>query len=174
MSAQYPGIDSGLTSETDYTGDGSVDSAWTLQSLGIETILKGDDINYIQRKFGFGSIIISVFLLIYLITTMSLCGLAPFDVNPTVGPYPDALSGCGAKNIFSIWYDQQYWRFLTAPLMSVGLLHLFCNTAILLETGAQFEREWGTFLWIIIFICSGIGATIFSSIFNPETVSVAR
>jgi len=167
--SRYPGIDEGVTSDTDYT-DGS--GTWTFQS-GIETILKGDDLNFMRQRFGFCSILMAIVQLVYIITMMSLCGLAPLDVNPAIGPYPDALSGCGAKNIYSICYDRQYWRFFTAPLMSIGVIHLICNTFLMLETGALFEREWGSLKWIIILTCSGVGSTIFSSIFAPDAVTVA-
>lgn len=172
--SKYPGLDAGLQSddsETCYTQE-TGGSQWTTVTSGLETILKGDDVNYVRQKYGFFSILYSIILVLYLSTTMSMCGIAPFAINPAIGPYPDGLSGSGAKNAYFIAEEYQFWRFITAPFMSVGIIHLLCTIAILLETGAFFEREWGSVKWIIILGASGFGSTFWSCIFNSDTVSV--
>lgn len=173
--AKYPGIDEGLASgDSTYSGytQDSATTGWTAATTGLETILKGDDVNYVRQKYGFCSIIMSIALVLYLTTSMSMCGVAPLTVNPAIGPYPDGLSGSGAKNAYFIAEEYQYWRFITAPIMSVGIIHLLCTVAILLETGAYFEREWGSINWMIVLATSSIGSTMYSCIFSPDTVSV--
>lgn len=173
--SKYPGLDEGIESnDSTYSGytQETSGSAWTTYTSGLETILKGDDVNYVRQKYGFCSILISIILILYLTTTMSLCGIAPLAVNPAIGPYPDGLSGSGAKNFYFISEDYQYWRFISASFMSVGIIHLLCTVAILLETGAYFEREWGSVSWLIILGTSAVGSFMWSCMFNPDTVSV--
>jgi len=173
--SKYPGIDedlaSGDSTYSEYTQE-TATTGWTAVTTGLETILKGNDVNYVRQKYGFCSIIMSIALILYLTTSMSMCGVAPFGVNPAIGPYPDGLSGSGAKNAYFVVEEYQYWRFLTAPFMSVGIIHLLCTVGILLETGAFFEREWGSINWLIVLATSSIGATLYSCIFSPDTVSV--
>lgn len=174
--SKYPGIDAGLTpsGDSEYSGytQETGGSQYTTQTSGLETILKGDDVNYVRQKYGFCSIIMSIALVLYLTTTMSMCGVAPISVNPAIGPYPDSLSGSGAKNAHYVVEEHEIWRFFSAPLMSVGIIHLLCTVAILLETGAFFEREWGSIQWMIILGTSAMGSTFWGCIFNPDTVSV--
>jgi len=173
--SKYPGIDedlaSGDSTYSEYTQE-TATTGWTAVTTGLETILKGNDVNYVRQKYGFCSIIMSIALILYLTTSMSMCGVAPFGVNPAIGPYPDGLSGSGAKNAYFIVEEYEYWRFITAPFMCVGIIHLLCTVAILLETGAFFEREWGSINWMIILAISAIGSTMYSCIVSPNTVSV--
>ena len=172
--SKYPGIDAGILSgESAYSGY-TEETEGSQYTSGLETILKGDDVNYVRQKYGFCSIIYSITLVLYLTTTMSMCGVAPIAVNPAIGPYPDSLSGSGAKNAFFVTEQHEYWRFISSPFMSVGIIHLLCTVAILLETGAFFEREWGSIQWMIILGTSAIGSTFWGCAYNPDTVSVMR
>eukprot|EP00957_Ditylum_brightwellii_P066412 5042069-Ditylum_brightwellii.AAC.1 len=79
---------------------------------------------------------------------MIQCGVSPLEINPMLGPYPDALS---------------YWG---------GILHLVCNIAVQLESGAFFEREWGSGVWFVIYITSAVGSSILSTCAMPNSISV--
>ena len=72
----------------------------------------------------------SIALVLYLTTSMSMCGVVPFGVNPAIGPYPDGLSRSGAKNAYFIVEQYEYWRFITSPFMYVEIIHLLCTVAI--------------------------------------------
>ena len=163
---------SGWTIGTMTIGSGT----WTLggTTIGAETFLRTNDIEFMKQKYGFASVLISVLQLFFLTTILSLCGVAPFRVNPTLGPYPDALSALGAKNSYLIIEEHEMWRFLVAPFTSASVLHLVFNLVMQLEAGAFFEREWGTPRWICIYISSSFGSTIFSTIFDPDSVTVGR
>lgn len=163
---------SGWTVGTFTMGSGT----WTLSgtTIGADTILRTNDIDYLKQKYGIATVFVSVLQLFFLTIILSLCGVAPFMVNPTIGPYPDALSALGAKNSYLIIEGHEMWRFLVAPLTSASVIHLLFNLVVQLEAGAFFEREWGTLHWVCIYISSSFGSTIFSTIFNPDSVTVGR
>lgn len=126
----------------------------------------------VKQKYGYCSIGLSIIQLFILAVMMALCGVAPLEVNPMVGPYPDTFSYWGGKNPYLITQQFEIWRVATPVFLHVGIIHLFCNVAIQLETGAYFEREWGSGIWFLIYILSAIGSTIVSCISQPDTISV--
>jgi membrane associated rhomboid family serine protease len=132
-----------------------------------------DDVPYVvKQKYGYFAILFSLAQTVILTLMMVKCGIAPFKINPMIGPYPDALSEWGGKNAVNILDDQEYWRLLTPILLHAGVIHLFCNVAVQLETGAFFEREWGSLNWLIVYLTSAVGSSILSCIFMPNSVSV--
>lgn len=84
----------------------------------------------------------------------------------------DALSEWGGKNAVNIIADGEWWRLVTPILLHAGVIHLLCNIAVQLETGAFFEREWGSTNWMIIYLSSAVGSSILSVIAMPNSVSV--
>jgi membrane associated rhomboid family serine protease len=131
-----------------------------------------EEIYIVKQRYGYLSILFSVAQTIVLITMMSSCGVAPLNINPMVGPYPDALSEWGGKNAINILDDGEWWRLVTPIMLHAGIIHLLCNVAVQLETGAFFEREWGSGPWLIIYLVSGVGSSILSVIIMPDAISV--
>jgi hypothetical protein len=84
----------------------------------------------------------------------------------------DALSEWGGKNAVNILDDHESWRLLTPIFLHAGVIHLFCNISVQLETGAFFEREWGSGVWLVIYLTSAIGSSALSVIFMPNSISV--
>jgi len=155
---------------------GTVGSKFTLasdQSMGIDTVMKGDDVHYVTQRFGFASIIIALIQLLFLTIAISMCGFAPFNVNASFGPYPDALSMIGAVNSYEITASHQYWRFITASFITSGVIHMLLNVLVLLEAAAFLEREWGTVKWLMIYFFSAIGSVSFSCALDADDISVA-
>jgi len=107
-----------------------------------------------------------------LIIMMIQCKIAPLNINPMVGPYPDALDYWGGKNAYKILNEGEYYRLLTPILLHAGILHLVGNVAVQLDQGAFYEKEWGSFVWLVIYISSAIGSSILSCCFMPDNVSV--
>lgn len=103
---------------------------------------------------------------------MIQCGVAPLNMNPMIGPYPHVLSEWGAKNSVNIIDDGEWWRLITPILLHAGVIHLLCNVAVQLETGAFFEREWGSLTWTVIYIVSAVGSSLLSVIAMPNSISV--
>jgi len=103
---------------------------------------------------------------------MVQCGIAPLTINPMLGPYPDALSYWGGKNSYLILYEGEWWRTISPIMLHAGILHLFCNVSVQLDTGAFFEKEWGSVTWLIIYIGSAIGGSLLSVVVSPNSIGV--
>jgi membrane associated rhomboid family serine protease len=131
-----------------------------------------EEIYIVKQRYGYLSIIFSLGQTIVLTIMMSSCGVAPLNINPMVGPYPDALSEWGGKNAVNILEDGEWWRLVSPIMLHAGIIHLLCNVAVQLETGAFFEREWGSGQWLIIYLVSGVGSSILSVIIMPDAISV--
>lgn len=166
---------SGMTS-FDYTiGAPSDDNTVARRDAAIRSLLNDgndSDYYYVKQKYGFLSIGLSVIQLLVLMLMLALCGVAPLDVNPMVGPYPDALSSWGGKNVYRMLEGKEVWRLVSPAGLHVGVVHLLCNVAVQLETGAFFEREWGSKLWLIVYLASAVGSMLLSSILLPDDVCV--
>lgn len=134
-------------------------------------MLEEGDYHKTKQKFAYLSIVISSIQLLVLALQLSLCGVAPLDVNPFVGSYPDALSEWGGKNP-ALLKNGEWWRLVTPALLNVGVLQLLVNAAVQLETCAFFEREWGSTRYLWIYLISVVGSQIISSSANPDTVGV--
>lgn len=131
-----------------------------------------EEVYFVQQKCGYLSILFSLAQTIVLTIMMSKCGVAPLSINPMVGPYPDALSDWGGKNAVNILDDGEWWRLITPIMLHAGVIHLLCNVAVQLETGAFFEREWGSLKWLIVYLSSAVGSSVLSVIFMPDAISV--
>lgn len=140
----------------------------------MEAILRGDDLNYVKQKYGNFSIVVSALQLFVLTMLLALCGFAPLNINPSIGPYPDALSLIGGTNSYEITRNFQLWRIITTPFLNAGIIHYLCIVGIQLELGAFFEREWGSSVWFTIYAVSSISSTFCDCAFNVNGVSVGR
>jgi membrane associated rhomboid family serine protease len=134
--------------------------------------IDGKPIYIVKQARGYLSVLFSLVQLGILVTMMVQCGVAPMKMNPMIGPYPDALSYWGGKNSYEILYDGEYWRLVSPILLHAGVIHLVCNVAVQLDVGAFFEKEWGSFVWLIVYLSSAISGTILSVIVSPNTIGV--
>jgi membrane associated rhomboid family serine protease len=130
------------------------------------------EIYVVKQKYGYCSILFSIAQTVVLVTMMVQCGVAPLNINPMIGPYPDALSDWGAKNSVNILEDGEWWRLITPIMLHAGIIHLGCNLLVQLETGAFFEREWGSLSWLAIYLVSAVGSTALSVVAMPDAISV--
>lgn len=109
---------------------------------------------------------------IVLAVMMYQCGIAPLNINPMIGPYPDALNYWGAKNAVLIIEDGEFWRLFTPVFLHAGLIHLIGNVMVQVDAGNMWEKEWGSLVWMIVYVGSTFGSSVFSSIFMPDNISV--
>lgn len=130
------------------------------------------EIYVVYQKYGYCSIFFSTIQTLVLIAMMVQCGVAPMNINPMIGPYPDALSEWGAKNTVLILEDDEWWRLVTPIFLHAGLIHLACNVVVQIDTGAFFEREWGSTNWLIIYLVSAVGSSALSVVAMPDAISV--
>jgi len=133
-----------------------------------------DDGDYLKTKQSVAwlSICVTVVQLLILMLQFAMCGIAEWNVNPFIGPYPDAFSEWGGKNAYLMKEHNQWWRLITPSFLHVGFLHLLANAFCQLEAIALFEREWGSFRWLLIYLLSSVGCQAFSSFFDPDTIAV--
>lgn len=137
------------------------------------TYSEGDeDFLRTKQQIAYLSILLTSIQILILMLQLTMCGVAPLDVNPMVGPFPDAFSLFGGKNAYLMLNENEWWRLVTPAFLHVGALHLLANAFCQLETVAFFEREWGSTRWFIIYLLSSAGSTVFSSYFDPFTIAV--
>lgn len=150
--------------------DSKNDESTTEYSLYTDN--NGVPIYVTKQSHGYLSITISMIQTGILIAMMIKCGVAPFEINPMIGPYPDALSYWGGKNAYEILYNDEWWRLFSSVLLHSGVFHLVCNVAIQLDSGAFFEKEWGSAVWLIIYVGSTVGGSALSTVISPNTIGV--
>lgn len=135
-------------------------------------MIDGKPVYIVKQKRGYLSIGFSIVQVIILIAMMIQCSVAPMSINPMVGPYPDALSYWGGKNSWDILYEHEYWRLFSPIMLHAGIFHLVCNVAVQLDTGAFFEREWGSVIWLMVYLGSAAAGSILSVIVTPNSIGV--
>ena len=144
----------------------------SLRLLEEQMVWAEDDYYQVKQTFGYLSISLSALQLLVLMMQLALCGVAPLDVNPMIGPYPDTFSEWGGKNAYLLVVERQYWRLVSPALLHVGILHLLLNAYVQLETCAFFEREWGSCTWFLVYILSEVGCILTSCVANPDSIGV--
>lgn len=146
--------------------DDEAQQYYTLDELVDKNIYK------VRQSYGTLSIGFAIVQTIILAAMMIMCSVAPLNVNPMIGPYPDALDYWGAKNAYKILDNHEWWRYVSPLFLHGGIIHLVCNISVQVDIGAFFEREWGSRTWLFIYLASGIGSSILSCVFNPDNISV--
>jgi len=142
-----------------------------IDNVDIDELVE-DEIYIVKQRKGYLSILFSMVQTVVLTAMMIQCSIAPFQINPMIGPPPDALDYWGGKNALKILEDDEWWRLVTPIFLHAGIIHLFCNVSVQLDVGAFFEREWGSAIWLFIYVTSGVGSSILSVCFKPNNISV--
>ena len=109
------------------------------------------------------NILIGINVLMYLITALVSKNL--LDINSLT------LLSFEAK-LYVLIDRGQVWRLLTCAFLHGGLLHITFNMYALKIIGAEVEYAFGKVKYIIIYLISAIGSSIFSYMFNPASISV--
>ena len=145
----------------------------SLATIDSEGLLSQDsEFVVVQQRIAYLCIAVSALQLTVLLSQLILCGVASVDVNPMIGPFPDAFSEWGGKNSYLLIERNQYFRLITPVFLHVGILHLLVNAFCQLETCAYFEREWGSKKWLILYAISTLGCVATSSAVNPDSIGV--
>lgn len=147
--------------------------ALSLPTIDSEGLMSQEsNVVVIKQRIAYLCIAVSALQLTLLLSQLILCGVAPVDVNPMIGPFPDAFSEWGGKNSYLLVERNQYFRLVTPVFLHVGILHLLVNAFCQLETCAYFEREWGSKKWLMLYIISALGCVATSSAINPDSIGV--
>lgn len=122
----------------------------------------------VLRTAGFWLLVLYVGLLIF---SLTVDGFAPVSVNPMLGPFPDILSDMGAKNLLLLQRGELY-RLVTPAALHAGILHLLFNAHIQFRFGIMLELEWGTPIWLGLFVLSALVSTATSCVMMPARIGV--
>ncbi|XP_019150194.1 PREDICTED: RHOMBOID-like protein 2 [Ipomoea nil] len=96
----------------------------------------------------------------------------PLQQNPLFGPSSSTLEKLGALEWKKIAHEHQGWRLITCIWLHAGVVHLLANMLSLLIIGIRLEQQFGFVRVGIIYLVSGVGGSILSSLFLQQNISV--
>jgi rhomboid protease GluP len=108
---------------------------------------------------------ILIYLNVAIFIIMALSGVNPIE------PSVDSLIAWGG-NLKSLTLDGQTWRLFTSTFLHGGVVHLLLNMYALLDIGGILEKKFGNHKFILVYIVTGIFASVTSVAWNENIVSV--
>jgi len=96
----------------------------------------------------------------------------PLRQNPLLGPSSATLTKMGALVWEKVVHHHQGWRLLSSMWLHAGVLHLVANMLCLLFVGMRLEQQFGYVRIGAIYILSGLGGAVLSSLFIRNHISV--
>jgi membrane associated rhomboid family serine protease len=95
-----------------------------------------------------------------------------YDTNNFLTPTISALDDLGAKDAYKLKNSHEVWRWLTPMLLHAEPSHLTFNLIMQIILGFRLEPTVGPWKTIFIYIGSGFGGVLFSSIVDPDDIAV--
>ncbi|KAL5225784.1 hypothetical protein ABZP36_012423 [Zizania latifolia] len=96
----------------------------------------------------------------------------PLSENPLLGPSSATLQKLGALAWDKIVHEHQGWRLVTCIWLHAGVVHLLANMLSLVLIGLRLEQQFGYMRIGIIYLVSGVGGSVLSSLFIRNSISV--
>ncbi|KAH0456695.1 hypothetical protein IEQ34_014602 [Dendrobium chrysotoxum] len=97
----------------------------------------------------------------------------PLHENPLFGPSSSTLEKLGALVWDRIVHQHQGWRLITCIWLHAGVIHLLANMLSLVFIGIRLEQQFGFVRIGIIYLLSGFGGSILSTLFiRANNISV--
>ncbi|KAL3499397.1 hypothetical protein ACH5RR_038490 [Cinchona calisaya] len=96
----------------------------------------------------------------------------PLNENPLFGPSSNTLEKLGALEWSKVAHQRQAWRLITCIWLHAGVIHLLANMLSLVFIGIRLEQQFGFVRVGAIYLISGIGGSILSSLFIQRSISV--
>jgi len=81
------------------------------------------------------------------------------------------LIAFGAKQNASIADQHQYWRLVTCVFLHIGFIHLLLNNYAIWVIGRDIEKIYGSARFLILYVTTGVVASMSSFYFSPDAVS---
>ncbi|CAL0333254.1 unnamed protein product [Lupinus luteus] len=96
----------------------------------------------------------------------------PLSENPLFGPSSLTLTKMGALQWDSVVNHHQGWRLISCIWLHAGIIHLAANMFSLVFIGIRLEQQFGFVRIGIIYLLSGFGGSVLSSLFLRTNISV--
>ncbi|CAN8315210.1 unnamed protein product [Cochlearia groenlandica] len=96
----------------------------------------------------------------------------PMKENPLLGPSSSTLEKMGALNVSMVVQKHQVWRLFTCIWLHAGVFHVLANMLSLIFIGIRLEQEFGFVRIGLLYMISGFGGSLLSSLFNRDGISV--
>lgn len=96
----------------------------------------------------------------------------PLGENPLFGPSSSTLDRFGGLNWDKVVHRHQGWRLISCIWLHAGLIHLLANMLSLIFIGIRLEQNFGFVRIGIIYLLSGFGGSVLSSLFIRNTITV--
>ncbi|KAI3919726.1 hypothetical protein MKX01_000167 [Papaver californicum] len=96
----------------------------------------------------------------------------PFSQNPLFGPSTTTLEKLGALEWKLVVNEGQSWRLISCMWLHAGVVHLVANMMSLLFVGVRLEQEFGFLKIGLLFVLSGFGGSLLSSLNLRSSISV--
>ncbi|KAE8710866.1 Replication factor C 2 isoform 1 [Hibiscus syriacus] len=78
----------------------------------------------------------------------------------------------GALELNKVVHENQGWRLITCIWLHAGVIHLLANMLSLVFIGIRLEQQFGFVRIGLIYLLSGLGGSILSSLFIQRNISV--
>ncbi|XP_073002529.1 RHOMBOID-like protein 2 [Typha latifolia] len=96
----------------------------------------------------------------------------PLRENPLFGPSSSKLEKLGALQWDKVVHEHQGWRLVTCIWLHAGVVHLLANMLSLVFIGIRLEQQFGFVRIGAIYLLSGFGGSVLSSLFIRNSISV--
>lgn len=96
----------------------------------------------------------------------------PLRENPLFGPSSSTLKKLGALAWNKVVLKHQGWRLVTCIWLHAGVIHLLANMLSLVFIGIRLEQQFGFVRIGILYLLSGFGGSVLSSLFIQNSISV--
>ncbi|KAM1407251.1 hypothetical protein ACFXTH_001836 [Malus domestica] len=96
----------------------------------------------------------------------------PLKENPLFGPSSSTLEKLGALEWTKVVHKHQGWRLVACIWLHAGIIHLVANMLSLVFIGIRLEQQFGFVRVGIVYLLSGFGGSVFSSLFIRKNISV--
>ncbi|KAL9373195.1 hypothetical protein Peur_035439 [Populus x canadensis] len=96
----------------------------------------------------------------------------PLKDNPLFGPSSATLERLGALEWTKVVHKHQGWRLISCIWLHAGIIHLLANMLSLVFIGIRLEQQFGFVRIGIVYLLSGFGGSVLSSLFIRNSISV--
>lgn len=96
----------------------------------------------------------------------------PLKENPLFGASSSTLEKLGALEWTKVVHKHQEWRLFTCIWLHAGVIHLLVNMLSLIFVGIRLEQQFGFVRVGIIYLFSGLGGSVLSTLFIQNNISV--